>query len=145
MAKKKSAYKTPFSYARLLSAQDHRCFYCAQKITDHSDREVAKALGVIPHTRDHFFSASSGHKNIWGNVVMACPGCNRDKGCRVPTRAECVRFYTLWRRAGFLHWISMRSAWDDFMAAQLVIAAFTYLFGETYLPGQLSSDVDFNV
>ena len=141
--RRKGPRPAPFTYDNLLSAQDYRCFYCARKMHNVSDYQKAKAMGVLSWTRDHFFSICSGNECHLGNMVLACRDCNSYKGHRDPTRAECIRFYVLWRRARQLHNLKLSEAWEDFMSMQFFIVAFSWLFGEHVIAGQVATDVDF--
>ncbi len=73
--------------AELLSAQDGACFYCSKRLTVNSA------------TRDHLWPKTYGYK-LGGNVVLACEKCNRKKGKRLPSIAECQRARRLYQKMG---------------------------------------------
>ena len=55
--------------ARLLTAQEGRCKYCGASITSRA-------------TFDHVKPRALGGRNGASNLVLACPDCNRKKGCK---------------------------------------------------------------
>ncbi|MCP4447922.1 MAG: HNH endonuclease [Myxococcales bacterium] len=55
---------------------NYQCQYCLKKLP-------ARDL-----TRDHVIPRSKGGGMTWENIVAACVGCNRDKGCRTPEEAN---------------------------------------------------------
>ncbi|MCU0897747.1 MAG: HNH endonuclease, partial [Burkholderiales bacterium] len=58
--------------ARILAPlQDHRCFYCQEKIDQRA--EV-----------DHFVPLSKGGTHHPENIVLACKSCNRAKAAKDP-------------------------------------------------------------
>lgn len=64
-----------FSRINVAMRDDFRCQYCRQK----------KTLKKL--TYDHVVPRSQGGRTTWENIVMACYGCNRDKGDRTPEQA----------------------------------------------------------
>ncbi len=82
-----------FSYALMLSLQQHTCFYCPKKLDSVG---FCKKTAKHGYTRDHFFSQAMGNKHLLGNMVLACDKCNRKKGSGLPTRDEVHKYHHLW-------------------------------------------------
>ena len=64
----------------LYQKQQGLCFWCGRKlilpVSGNADQRVNTA------TMDHLIPKSKGGSNRSGNFVVACPGCNRSRGCQ---------------------------------------------------------------
>ena len=62
---------TAADVSKILSAQNHRCFYCGTDITEHP-------------SVDHYIPLARGGSNWPSNLVGACTDCNTRKGMMLP-------------------------------------------------------------
>ena len=62
---------TAADVSKILSAQNHRCFYCGTDITEHP-------------SVDHYIPLARGGSNWPSNLVGACADCNARKGMMLP-------------------------------------------------------------
>lgn len=66
-----------------IDQQEARCHYCGEEL----DFDGPNKWQV-----DHFIPLSRGGSNWASNIVIACAGCNRDKGDRMPWEYRPARF-----------------------------------------------------
>lgn len=74
--------RVPTLTNRALFRRDkHLCAYCGNEFSHE---------GL---TRDHVIPTSRGGKDVWGNVVAACGGCNKVKDNKTPEEAHMPLLY----------------------------------------------------
>lgn len=66
-----------------LAKQKEHCHYCGCKL---------ELFGPDKFQVDHFIPLSKGGENSMNNIVIACPGCNREKASRMPWEYRPARF-----------------------------------------------------
>ncbi len=75
--------RNAFRYARLLAAQDNRCYICTEAFTDEN-----------PPTKDHVWPRARGGRD-GRNILWACVPCNGSKSDSVPTEEQMARLREL--------------------------------------------------
>jgi 5-methylcytosine-specific restriction endonuclease McrA len=100
--------------AALLRLQGGACFYCGEPMS------TTAADPLRMDTFDEVVPRSRGGMAIRTNVVLACMGCNRDKGNRMPTAEELDRLHQLLARDTIHQQSDYLEHWgdDDYSEAQ---------------------------
>jgi len=106
---KRFFYEAPFSRSNVYARDDHRCQYCARR------------LSPAQLTFDHVIPVARGGQKGWENIVTCCIPCNRRKGDRTPDQAG-LRLIRRPRRPQTLPALSMSlglrrapESWRDYL------------------------------
>jgi CRISPR/Cas system Type II protein with McrA/HNH and RuvC-like nuclease domain len=79
------------SHQELLIAQKGKCFYCFLPMG------LTRGNNNANYTLDHFIPKCQSRKTR-NNAVLAHAKCNLEKGHRMPTKAERIRFKNLYKK-----------------------------------------------
>ena len=78
--------------SRLWKEQGGKCFYCGTRMRRGGSKETRHLLNLEGDLRaatiDHVIPKADDGPGTWGNIVLACRGCNELKAARI---AEPVR------------------------------------------------------